>query len=600
MRTAGAAKSEPAVLNGKQDVTFDVRIPIRNCRLWSPEDPFLYDLKVSTESDVVHTRFGMRSLKLDSKSGRAILNGRPYYLRGTNVCIFRFFEDPAREDKPWRKDWVRELHRAFRGMHWNAARYCIGFPPERWYEIADEVGMLIQDEFPVWSLKEGTTGEILAEQYREWMRERWNHPCVVIWDAQNETQTPETGKAIRAVRGLDLSGRPWDNGWSEPQAPDDVYEAHPYVFANSSARFSNIGAQSPNALGNTVPNRGGNPIIINEYGWLWLDRDGTPTTLTRKVYENLLGSDALPAQRRVTYARYLAAETEFFRSQRRFAGVLHFCGLTYSRANGQTCDNFADIETLTFEPSFQKHVRDAFAPVGVMVDEWAEELIPGETRNIVVAAVNDLYEQADATVQLRMTGGEKTLAKSEQKCVIAPLGRTSLSFGVKIPQQPGKYQLVAELRTAGQDPVQSLRDFEVLTAEQKLARNGLAMKKPATASSVVTINGESFPAEYAVDGNRSTRWSSEFSDPQWIAIDLGQATAISRVELMWEAAFARSYTLEVSTDSQTWTEVYKTDKGSGGLETIRFNSTQARWVRLNCKRRATPYGYSLYEIRVFP
>ena len=39
-------------------------------------------------------------------------------------------------------------------MHWNSIRYCIGFPPELWYDIADEEGFLIQDEFPIWTLGE--------------------------------------------------------------------------------------------------------------------------------------------------------------------------------------------------------------------------------------------------------------------------------------------------------------------------------------------------------------------------------------------------------------------------------------------------------------
>ena len=101
-------------------------------------------------------------------------------------------------------------------MHWNSIRYCIGFPPEMWYRIADEEGLLIQDEFPIWSggpELENLKVELLAAEYKEWMRERWNHPCVVIWDAQNETFAGEkTGKAIQAVRHLDLSHRPWDNG----------------------------------------------------------------------------------------------------------------------------------------------------------------------------------------------------------------------------------------------------------------------------------------------------------------------------------------------------------------------------------------------------
>ena len=54
------------------------------------------------------------------------------------------------EDLPWDEKWVRLLHQRVKDMHWNCLRYCIGFPPEAWYDIADEVGILIQDEFPIW------------------------------------------------------------------------------------------------------------------------------------------------------------------------------------------------------------------------------------------------------------------------------------------------------------------------------------------------------------------------------------------------------------------------------------------------------------------
>ena len=128
-------------------------------------------------------------------------------------------------------------------MHWGSIRYCIGFPPELWYDIADEEGFLIQDEFPIWigdATKPGPPGidrpkaDKLIAEYTEWMRERWNHPCAAIWDASNETFTPETVQAIQAVRHLDLSNRPWDNGWSEPQCPTDVAECHPYLFVRLS------------------------------------------------------------------------------------------------------------------------------------------------------------------------------------------------------------------------------------------------------------------------------------------------------------------------------------------------------------------------------
>ena len=193
----------------------------------------------------------MRTFRFDPQTGRAILNGRPYFMRGSNVTLYRFFEDAERGDKPWRAEWVRRLHKAFRDMHWNSLRYCIGFPPELWYRIADEEGFLIQDEFPIWNMqpKPGDfDGGELAGEFREWIEERWNHPCVVLWDACNETPAPETGKAIRQVRGLDFSHRPWDNGYSPPVDPGDSSEQHPYHFCNPIVRLKDVGGD-PGTLG---------------------------------------------------------------------------------------------------------------------------------------------------------------------------------------------------------------------------------------------------------------------------------------------------------------------------------------------------------------
>ena len=94
--------------------TLSVEVPIQDCQLWSPENPFLYRLKLSTGGDTAETRFGMRSFRFDAATGRAILNGKPYFMRGTNVCAYRFFEDAERGDKPWRAEWVRRLHEKFK------------------------------------------------------------------------------------------------------------------------------------------------------------------------------------------------------------------------------------------------------------------------------------------------------------------------------------------------------------------------------------------------------------------------------------------------------------------------------------------------------
>jgi len=460
----------------------DREVTIPDCRLWSPEDPFLYKLRLSTGGDAVEVRFGMRSFRFDKDSGRAILNGKPYFMRGTNVCAYRFFEDAERGDKPWRAEWVRRLHQKFKSMHWNSIRYCIGFPPEVWYDIADEEGFLIQDEFPIWLLDkapENPTAENIIPEYTEWMRERWNHPCVVIWDAQNESRTPETGKALMAVRGLDLSNRPWDNGWAEPQTDKDCVEAHPYLMSGlfnaswGNAKFKSLkdmvtvsGIPSLQAAQRKLKV----PIIINEYAWLWLNRDGTTTCLTGPVYEKLLGPNSTVEQRRLVYAKYLAAKTEFWRAHRECAGVLHFCGLGYSRAGdkprpegGATSDHFIDLEKLTFEPNFEKYVRDAFAPVGLMIDFWGQDLTAGQEQQFKVFVINDLYSNWKGAVVLRVVRGDQIISQQSDTCSVDGLGREIVTFTQKIPENAGDYQLVAELAGADGQLVRSVREFKVVS-----------------------------------------------------------------------------------------------------------------------------------------
>jgi len=485
-RTFISERTRMGKVGDNQVFPFSTVLPMRDCKLWSPEEPFLYEVELDIGTDTVKTRFGMRSFRFDKKSGRAILNGKPYFMRGTNVCAYRFFEDVERGDKPWRKEWVRRLHRKFKSMHWNSIRYCIGFPPEIWYEIADEEGFLIQDEFPIWLLSkapENPKSEKIIPEYTEWMCERWNHPCVVIWDAQNESVTEETGKALRAVRHLDLSNRPWENGWARPQSDDDCVETHPYLFSKLWNEY--WADDNKFALSDMVKISGrpsvrkeqesyNLPIIINEYAWLWLNRDGSTTCLTGSVYEKLLGPDSTVAERRLLYARYLAALTEFWRVKRECAGVLHFCGLGYSRAGdkprpegGATSDHFIDLEKLTFEPNFEQYVRDAFSPVGLMIDFWDEELAGGTERQFNVFVINDLHRKWKGTVRFLVMRGGQIVTEQSKGCAVSGLGREILSFEQRIPDRTGEYQLVAELIGANSAVVRSLRDFEVVPEGKK-------------------------------------------------------------------------------------------------------------------------------------
>lgn len=447
----------------------DVTIPVSGCKLWSPEDPFLYNLEILTGGDKYETRFGMREFRYDSVAGVTMLNGKPYFMRGSNVTLYRFFEDEACKDLPWDPVWVRKLHSSFKQFHWNALRYCIGLAPEEWYRIADEEGILIQNEFPIWYGGKGwcvwpeeLRSDELAREYAEWMKEQWNHPSIVVWDASNETlsndgTTEEIAKAIDIVRPLDISGRPWDNSYSGIRSGGDVMELHPYHFQNADFTLKDIAAADINPGGS--PDEKKYMKIINEYGWLWLNRDGTPTTLTKDLYNNLLGENSTQEQRRHLYATYLAAETEFWRCHRKCAAVLHFTALAYSRSDGQTSDHFIDVENLVYEPEFLKYMPDAFSPVGLMLDEWGNEIKTGAAHEYKIIAINDLEQEWTGKVYLRILDKEKMISEGSVDIVIPAFGQETAMISLTSPLSPGTFTLVASLERDNEKPVKSIREI---------------------------------------------------------------------------------------------------------------------------------------------
>jgi hypothetical protein len=123
----------------------------------------------------------------------------------------------------------------------------------------------------------------------------------------------------------------------------------------------------------------------------------------------------------------------------------------------------------------------------------------------------------------------------------------------------------------------------------------LSQGKPATASSQ---EGADVSAGKAVDGDAGTRWSSQFSDPQWLQVDLGATATLSSVSLQWETAYGKSFQIQTSTDATTWTSVYSTTAGTGGTQTLPVTGT-GRYVRMYGTQRGTGYGYSLFEFKVY-
>lgn len=171
------------------------------------------------------------------------------------------------------------------------------------------------------------------------------------------------------------------------------------------------------------------------------------------------------------------------------------------------------------------------------------------------------------------------------------------TFTVTAPAQLGVWKVYLEARD-GQGNI-GVETASVRVVAPELPGTNLAQGRPTTASSFQEFSddGPLLP-ERATDGNLGTRWASDWSDPQWLAVDLGSVRDIDHVQLVWEASFARSYQIQVSNNGTDWTTIHEVTGGQGGAETLNVSGS-GQYVRMLGTERGTGWGYSLYEFGVY-
>ncbi|MCL4539231.1 MAG: hypothetical protein M1378_06475, partial [Bacteroidetes bacterium] len=202
------------------------RIPVTNAKLWSPDSPFLYVFSVTlkgsggTSIDEEHVVFGMREFTIEGPD--FLLNGKKIFLKGSNIAFHRFLSDGDRHLLPWNKSWIRKLLIEIPREHnFNFFRAHLGHMYNRWYDIADEGGIMFQDEWQFW--RATGTKEQITKEFSDWLKDNWNHPSIVIWDALNESSDDVVqNEIIPEMKELDPT-RPWES--------HDFFEDHPYIYS---------------------------------------------------------------------------------------------------------------------------------------------------------------------------------------------------------------------------------------------------------------------------------------------------------------------------------------------------------------------------------
>jgi beta-galactosidase/beta-glucuronidase len=263
--------------------TTDLILPMKDARLWTPDAPFLYDLKVEMKSadgkaaDSVRSYFGMRSVaaKPDPKGfTRFLLNGKATLMCG--VLDQGFWPDgiyTAATDEALRND-VEMAKRA--GL--NIIRKHVKVEPDRFYFWCDKLGLMVLQDMPTGNEGDAKTDvprspEASAQcemEKRLLIQQRWNHPSIVAWCPFNEGWGQhDTLRYALWIKQLDpsrlvdeASGFPWHGG-------GDIQDSH-----------GGVSPKNPRQIG-IVSENGGFGLATPGHDWpceIWTYRSYDPQT----------------------------------------------------------------------------------------------------------------------------------------------------------------------------------------------------------------------------------------------------------------------------------------------------------------------------------
>ncbi len=259
-----------------------IDLPIPRPRLWSPTDPFLYDLKVrlrrqGVRTDSIDSYFGMRTITLGNEAGanRLLLNGKPLFQMG--ILDQGFWPDglyTAPTDAALRYDLEQE-----RRLGFNMVRKHVKVEPRRWYYWADRMGLLVWQDMPSGNNKTPESRRQFELELRRMIENLRNHPSVVMWVVFNEGWGQyDTERLTRWVEEFD-SDRLVNNasGWTDTKV-GDVIDVHNYPNPRSPA---------PEAA---------RAAVLGEFGGLGLGVDGHTWTNKNWAYQGTTSSDHLTSR----------------------------------------------------------------------------------------------------------------------------------------------------------------------------------------------------------------------------------------------------------------------------------------------------------------
>lgn len=255
-------------------------IPLSEIHLWEVGNARLYDLKLSLhcqgrESDVVHSYFGLRTVRLDGMAFR--INGKSLFQR---LVLDQGFYPEGIYTAPTDEDLRRDIEISM-GLGFNGARLHEKIFEPRYLYWADQLGYLVWGEHANWGLNI-TGADSLSHFLPEWlegMQRDFNHPALIGWCPFNETWDRDGVKQHNAVLQIvyDVTKRmdptrPVIDTSGNFHVATDIFDLHDYDQNPQTFRDRYEPMKHGGEVFNTFPDRQtyeGQPYFISEYGGIW-------------------------------------------------------------------------------------------------------------------------------------------------------------------------------------------------------------------------------------------------------------------------------------------------------------------------------------------
>ncbi len=569
--------SQPLTLNPNEAKTLSLNKTLNNIKLWWPNgygDPNLYNLSIKftvagKTSDSINTTFGIRKYTYDSLGNvlHISVNGKRIFLKGGNWGMSDYMLRCRGAEYETKLRFHKEM-----GM--NMIRNWLGSTTDdEFYQQCDKYGVMVWDDF--WLNNFFTAIRDMPRFYNnvvEKVKRVRNHASLAIWCGDNEsTAFIECDTFMRnTVARYDLNDRRYqacsNQGFLSGSGLWTNFDPKQYFSGGTNFTSSTWGLRSEIGAGVFTTFESFKEFMPQANWWprndMW-DKHFFGPSGAAAGPDNYMNSvnnrygTATGIQDFCRKAQLLNIETHKAMFEgwmdniwNDASGILYWMSQSaYPSLIWQTYDYYYDCTGAYWG------VKKAGEPVHI---QW---------------------NCSDDSVKVINTSGNS----------MNNLTATSHVYNMDGTELPGLGKTI-NLNAAADT---SAYCFDVFNNYSKTYN--LAYNKTATASSSKGAN----TGNKAFDASLATRWESNYNDNQWIYVDLGTSKLIGEVLLNWEGAYGKSYKIQVSADAVTWTDVYSTTTGDGGIDDITFTSTNARYVRMQGIKRGSAFGYSLYEFEVY-